>query len=184
VNGKLIALYSSAPQSGKSEVAQALEGSGYKTFKFAAPLKMMLRELFRSVGYGELQIERFLDGDQKETPVPEFGLRTPRHLMQTLGTEWGRSLVADNLWVELLVIRVTSALAAGHGVVVDDMRFPNEFAALKSLGAKMVWVKRPGVVARTTHPSEGRLDSYSFDREIVNDGDLSHLRSMAYVITK
>jgi hypothetical protein len=181
MNGKLIALYSSAPQSGKSEVAKALESQGYQTFKFASALKDMLRSMFRSVGYGETQIEAFLDGHMKEKPIPEFGGKTPRFLMQTLGTDWGRNLIAGDLWIDILHIRVISALAAGHGVVVDDMRFPNEFGLLKyTMDAKTVWVKRPGVVARTTHPSEGLLDTFTFDREIINNSDLTTLRNTAY----
>jgi hypothetical protein len=179
VNGKLIALYSSAPQSGKSEVAKALDS---KVLKFAEPLKDMLRSLFRSVGYGETQIEAFLEGDQKDTPVPEFGSKTPRYLMQTLGTEWGRQLVSDSIWTDILAYRATFALAHGKHVVVDDMRFPNEFACLKSLGAKTVKVTRPGVVAKTNHRSEGLLDGYQFDEEIINDSDLSHLRDMTLVL--
>lgn len=176
MNGKLIALYSSAPQSGKSEVAKALNS---KVLKFAEPLKDMLRVLFRAVGYGETQIEAFLEGDQKDTPIPEFGGKTPRYLMQTLGTEWGRNLVSDTLWTDILAYRATFALTHGKHVVVDDMRFPNEFGTLKSLGGTMVHVKRPGVVAKTTHKSEGLLDGYQFDREIINDSDLSSLKTGA-----
>lgn len=179
MNGKLIALYSSAPQSGKSEVAKAL---GCKVLKFAEPLKDMLRSPFRAVGYGETQIDAFLDGDQKETPIPEFGGKTPRYLMQTLGTEWGRNLVSGSLWTDLLAYRATFALTHGTSVVVDDMRFPNEFACLKSLGAKMVRVTRPGVVAKTNHKSEGLLDEYQFDLTILNDSDLSKLKAKAYAL--
>ncbi len=184
MNGKLIALYSSAPQSGKSEVAKVLQGCGFTTLKFASALKMMLRELLRHAGYGESQIEAFLDGDQKDTPIPELGRRTPRYLMQTLGTEWGRALVDPDLWTKLAVLRITSTLAGGHGVVVDDMRFPNEYSTLKSLGAKMVRVIRPGVVAKTDHPSEGKLDGHWFDQEIINDSDLSHLGTIANALSK
>lgn len=179
MNGKLIALYSSAPQSGKSEVAKALN---CKVLKFAEPLKDMLRVLFRSVGYGETQIEAFLEGDQKDTPIPEFGGKTPRYLMQTLGTEWGRQLVSDSIWTDILAYRATFALTHGKHVVVDDMRFPNEFECLKGLGAKTVKVTRPGVVAKTNHKSEGLLDEHQFDQTILNDSDLSRLKAEAYAL--
>ncbi len=177
---RLIALYSSAPRSGKTEVANALFDRGFQVFKFAGALKDMIKSLLRSAGHGEMEIEELLNGERKEEALPEFGGKTPRHLMQTLGTEWGRNLVSPYLWTDLLTLRVESALKAGHQVVVDDMRFPNEFDLLKGLGAVMVWVKRPGVVAKGGHPSEGLLDNHPFDREVPNNRDLKHLRSMVY----
>ena len=180
----IIALYSSAPQAGKSEVAKALESTGFKVLKFASPLKDMVRSLLRSTGMGEVEIEYRLEGAHKDRPIPDLGGRSARYLMQTLGTEWGRGLVDDDLWVGLMLMRARLVTQAGFpGVVVDDMRFPNEYEVMKgSLGAKMVWVKRPGVVAKTDHKSEGLLDDKSFDIEILNQGQLSTLQQAAYAL--
>jgi len=181
----IIALYSSAPQAGKSEVAKALESVGFKVLKFAAPLKDMVRSLLRYTGMMEIEIEAHLEGNQKETPIPALGGRSARFLLQTLGTEWGRGLVDPNIWVDLLIGSVNNIIGSNcyEGVVVDDMRFPNEYRVMKdSLGAKMVWVKRPGVVAKTDHKSEGLLDDKSFDIEILNQGQLSTLQQAAYAL--
>lgn len=177
----LICLYSSAPQSGKSTVAQVLTDKGYRSLKFAAALKDMLRSLLRSVGYGELAIEEALEGVAKEVPVWSLGGKTPRELMQTLGTDWGRKLVSPDLWIDIMSMRVSSVLTQGLRVVVDDMRFPNEYEAMRALGATMVRVMRPNLPApKTTHPSEGLLDLASFDHVIINDHDVSALREKAY----
>lgn len=177
----LIALYSSAPQSGKSTVAGVLEASGYRTFKFASALKDMIRSLFRSSGMGEMDIEEHLEGSLKEAPLRQFGGLSSRQLMQTLGTDWGRQKVSNSLWIDLLAMRVTSALQQGYRVVVDDMRFPNEYFMLKSLGAKMLHVKRPSKAKACGHPSEGLLDDYQFDNVLVNNLDVSHLKTAASV---
>ncbi len=176
----LIALYSSAPRCGKSEVAKTLVANGYKVLKFASPLKDMIRSLARSAGHGEVEIEEMLEGSLKETPIPTLGFQTPRHLMQTLGTDWGREKVCQTLWTDLLIIRVQGLLKAGYGVVVDDMRFPNEYGCLRALGAKMWRVTRPGVVAKANHPSEGLLDTHQFDATIPNESDLKALQDKVY----
>jgi hypothetical protein len=45
-----------------------------------------------------LKDEHFFDRQLKETPLPVIG-KSPREIMQTLGTEWGRRLVNPDLWV-------------------------------------------------------------------------------------
>ena len=42
-----------------------------------------------------------------------WGGKTPRYLMQTLGTEWGRMMVDGDLWVELCCVRIRWALSQG-----------------------------------------------------------------------
>lgn len=172
----LIALYSSGPSSGKTEVARLLvEQHGFKTIKLAATLKGMVVRLLYDFGVSAKDIGRCLEGDLKELPIPGLGV-SPRYLFQTLGTEWGRALVHPKVWTMIAVNRCRAELSQGRSVVVDDMRFPNEFEALKEAGGTMVKVTRPGVVAPTDgHASEGLLDDILFDYEVVNGGTLDDL---------
>ena len=79
--------------SGETTVARHLMGMhGFVRHRMAEPLKSMLKAL----GLTEQQI----DGDLKEVPCELLGGKTPRHAMQTLGTEWGRDLISQNLWVK------------------------------------------------------------------------------------
>lgn len=65
--------------SGKSTLADYLiQRHGYTRVKFAGPLKAMCR----AMGMDEAQIE----GHLKEVPSPHLQGRTPRYVMQTLGT--------------------------------------------------------------------------------------------------
>jgi hypothetical protein len=126
---------------------------------FATPIKAMLSAL----GLSNEQ----LNGSQKEVLDPRFG-RTPRYLMQTLGTEWGRGLVREDLWPSM-------ALDSGLDIVkvVDDMRFANELAAVRD---------RCGVVVRcnsairtlprgaAAHRSEASgVDLWQVDMDLDND---------------
>ena len=58
----------------------------------------------------------------------------------------------------------------GMNVVIDDLRFPNEYEMLKDIGACLVKITRPGYTKQHDHPSDGALDDYHFDIELVNDG--------------
>lgn len=170
---KIIALYSPAAQSGKSTIAGILNERGYRTIKFAGVLKDMIRTMLFGAGIPYNTVERMIEGDLKEKPIrfPDFEV-TPRKLMQTLGTEWGRGINPD-LWADLTISKASKA--AGK-VIIDDMRFPNEFEAVKAAGGITIMVTRPGVVRPANcHPSEGQLDNHPFDYHVVNDGTVDKL---------
>ncbi|RUT86784.1 MULTISPECIES: hypothetical protein [unclassified Mesorhizobium] len=165
----IIGLYSPAPQSGKSEVARELVRYGFVRKGFADALKAMIRPLLATFGYAEGVIERMLYGDKKEAVIPETGHST-RSLMQTLGTEWGRQVVHRDLWVRAVLNDRRPDM-----LVIDDVRFPSEYDAIRDEGGQVWKVLRPGQQPTNGHPSEGLLDDREFDEVIVNDGSLSAL---------
>lgn len=178
---KLISLYAPVMQSGKTEVAKVLcEQCGFKLVKFADPVKAMIREFLRLAGATEALIERMLEGDLKEQAIPGLG-RSTRHLLQTLGTDWGRNQVSQNVWAALTTKRIQDYLAVGQSVVVDDMRFPNELEAILGLGGVPVRVYRPGAPAYKEHPSEGLLDNCLMPT-LLNDRTLGELRYKAQLL--
>lgn len=168
---KIISFYSSRPQCGKSTAAdRLLITHDFVVKKFAQPLKDMVAGLLAQVLPGSPSIFRYVDGDLKETPVPQLSGLTPRRLMQTLGTEWGRALDKE-FWVRVLEARLESRNYPR--CVVDDMRFPNEYDMLKRRGAVMVRIDRPTDHEEgTNHASEGALNDHHFDHVIVNSGSL------------
>ncbi len=172
----LIALTSPAAGSGKSTVADYLvEKHGFVRFKFADVLKNMLRAMMRDIGYGPEETELYIEGPRKPFVIPELGVPM-RHLMQTLGTEWGRDCIRQDLWVHLAVHRMKVMLDAGYRVVIDDMRFLNENARVRELGGICVRVLRSGLVVDTGHRSEGELDHVPM-LEILNDGSIDDLHA-------
>lgn len=152
--------------SGKSTASKYLvEKHGYELVKFAGPLKDMLR----AIGFGEDDIE----GSGKELSNSLLCDKTPRHAMQTLGTEWGRKCIGETFWTGLWVDTATGVIAKGGRVVVDDCRFPNEAAEIRKLGG-VVWrmVGRGGIAG--AHESEAGCGGS--DIEIHNIGDIVDLR--------
>ena len=157
--------------SGKSTVAQYLvEKHGFTLIKFAGPLKSMMRAL----GLGEREIE----GDLKEKPCALLGGRTPREAMQLLGTEWGREHFGQNFWVNIGMERAVDVLDQGGRVVIDDVRFPNEAAAIRVYGGKLMRITRPGVGPVNGHSSDNQ--KLRHDLEIFNSRSIAGLQEAVW----
>ena len=176
-----------AAGSGKSTVAQMLVANhGAIRLPFAKLLKDMLVHLLEAQGIGLAVALRMVGGDLKEVPSPHLGGRTPRYAMQTLGTEWGRALV-PTFWVDAwraAVDRADLEAAADMSdvlIVADDVRFPEEVAAIRALGGLVVRITRPGAGltgAAGAHSSE-TTDLGEADTTITNDGSLDWLLAQA-----
>ncbi|QKV18700.1 deoxynucleotide monophosphate kinase [Oricola thermophila] len=149
---------------GKSTAAQYLaDRHGYERIRFAAPLKSMMRAFYASAGLDPVEIEARIEGGLKEAPDPVLLGRTPRRAMQTLGTEWGRNLIAPELWVH-----AWSGAARRAGLVVaEDCRFANEAAAVRELGGIVIGIECPW----RPRPADGHAseDGVEVDVTIAND---------------
>lgn len=176
-NKIIIGLYSPAPQSGKSAVAKLLVANyGFECFSFASPIKSMLNTAFA---------ERGLDYDAykalqniKEAKIPKFYNKSYRELMQSLG-DWGRSQDV-NMWVDMLF----NGRRESNRMVIDDVRFPNEFYKIKKEGGILLRVNRPSAKKPNKHPSEGGLDALAFDGIINNNNDMTWLAEQVHLLMK
>jgi hypothetical protein len=156
---RLIALCSPAMASGKSTVANHLvERHRFAKISFAAPIKTMVTALLEQIGIGPSLARRMVDGDLKESSIYQLGV-TPRHMLQTIGTEWGRNCIRADLWVHIAMLRAQRFMDSGISVVIDDMRFPNEYEAVQAAGGDCYRVARPSATVTIAHASEGQLDA-------------------------
>ncbi|SCM73310.1 putative deoxynucleotide monophosphate kinase [uncultured Pleomorphomonas sp.] len=172
-----------AAGSGKSTVAQYIveEWGGHRR-PFAGPLKRMLQTFLQDQGAGFNAALRMVTGDLKEVATDYLGGRTPREAMQTLGTEWGRELSPD-LWVDAWRRSVEqcelpfSADGETALIVADDVRFPNEVAAIRALGGIIVRIDRPdaGLAGAAGQHASERGGLGEPDMTIANIGDLAQL---------
>jgi hypothetical protein len=116
--------------------------------KMADPLKQMFRRLLQVSDLPDDEIEAMIEGDLKEVPHPAINFKTPRHAMQTLGTEWGRVQMGGDFWVKTAERRISNAFSTGvKGVVVDDVRFANEADVIKRQGGMIVCLTGRGGIA-------------------------------------
>lgn len=60
--------------------------------------------------------------------------------------------------------------------VVTDLRFDNEWLALKQLGAKLINIKRPNY-EYDGHITERGFNESLVDHQLLNDGDLAYLKT-------
>lgn len=94
-------------------------------------------------------------------------------LLQWWGTNVRRHQNPD-YWVQRLTAKV-ALMEDDARIVITDMRFSNEAAAIKSLGGTTIKIHRPNrpdIGRDPNHPSEIDLDHYFFDRTIENDGTI------------
>lgn len=164
---KLIGLTGPAG-AGKDLVASMIPGA--HRIAFADPLYAGLAAML-DIPEGLLRAR-----STKEAPLVDFG-RSPRELLQTLGTDWGRKLVTPDIWLRVAFWRWEKAAAAGHPViVVPDVRFQNEARLIHDQGGEVWLVHRPDVAPVADHQSEAGLPLRSIDRLVSNAGTVDELR--------
>lgn len=146
---------------GKTTAAGALTARGWVRMSFADPIRQMLLAL-------GLSREEMAGG--KNVPVPWLGGKTPRELMQTLGTEWGRQMVAPDIWTRASMVRIEQLLRSDSapGVVFDDVRFDNEARLIQEHGGLVVRIERAGL-APMAHASEAGVSPELVDLTVTND---------------
>ena len=165
MNDKIVVGITGAAAAGKGASASFLEG--FTEIGFADPI---YAGLVAMTGVPESHLR---DRSQKERTIPHLG-KSPRQLLQTLGTEWGRQLVRPEIWLMQAARRI---YAIDGNVVLTDLRFDNEAAMLKKEFDAVIWkVERPGADTCESHSSEAGISPRFIDHTIVNDGSLNDLR--------
>ncbi|UTS52164.1 hypothetical protein [Synechococcus phage BUCT-ZZ01] len=152
-------------RAGKNEVAKYLQK--YHAFhedSFAAPIRKCLMDI---LGLPFEEYERV-----KQEPQAVFGGKTCREFMQKMGTEFGREMIYDDIWVDSCILRLDKFERAA----ISDVRFDNEAKAIKERGGFIIHVDRPGIrIEQSAHLSEKGIDESLIDFKILNDSGLDNL---------
>ena len=168
--------------SGKDTVGDILvREHHYKKFAFADALKDTVAMIFtwpRGLLEGDSNASRAFRERIDPWWSHKFGYEvTPRLMLQKMGSEACRDNIADNIWIAALEKRI-------HGyedVVITDVRFPNEIDFIRSVGGKVIRVKRgddpsPEELSNL-HISETAWASAEFDAVLWNDSDVDALKA-------
>jgi len=174
--------------SGKDATASSLESElGFKRTYMSEPLERALlalnpivwvprhpgRELGLVRWWGRhlryVDIHRAVGYDASKR-IPEV-----RTLLQRLGTEVGRNIIGETVWLDVAERRVKEWLADGHNVVITGIRFANEANMVRSHGGEVVWVER-GLAPVNGHVSDHGLTEGDCDWTLPNHGTLADLR--------
>jgi hypothetical protein len=163
-------------QNGKTTLADYLIiEKGFAEVSWAAPLKNIIGMELLGLKYHQIY-----GTEAEKEATDEFWGKSPRRLLQIIGTDCFRNLVHPDFWVKIGEREIQRLLDEGKNVVVSDCRFPNEIQAVRKLGGSSVRVVRLEHVAEVDeHPSETALDTYPFDyvieaknvRQLTDGGD-------------
>ena len=155
-------------RAGKSTAAELLlrMGAGKYLYGFADPLRAMLK-----AGLG-IDLDNPYWQMRKEDPLPEFGGHSPRSLLQSLGTEWGRQMVDANLW---LTLAGRALLQRGPGMIVADCRFDNEAVWIRAQGGVVLHLERGAAPKVRDHASEAGVQRLPGDLHLFNEASLDSL---------
>ena len=154
--------------------------TGFKTYGFADPIYAMVKAGFGIDG----KSEEFQDRVAKANPIPWLSSTdravSLRRLLETLGTEWGRNYIQEDLWTRLATkfIRECST-----GVIIRDVRFRNEVEWLDSEDGLLVHIVRPhyhSPDATVGHLSNIPLTIRAQDYVIMNDCSLEMLEGRVH----
>lgn len=132
----------------------------YQEMSFADPLKRMLM-----VGL-KLDAEQVY-GAQKEDVDGRYGC-TARHMMQTLGTEWGRRCVGEDVWLRAMQNHLAPY------TIITDVRFQNEADFVRERGI-LIHIVRERKIAGA-HISEQGVLARAHDMSIDNCGTLDEFQ--------
>ena len=172
---KLIGI-SGGARCGKDTLARALVGQfGYRQYSFAEPIYKMLNTL----PYLE-HLNSNIDTEEKERIISFYG-RSPRQLLQTLGTEWGRNQVNMGLWVSILQgkLEIKYDITRHATYVISDMRFHNEAEWVRSIGGICVRVHRGHEIQIAKHVSEAGIRDDLIDVRVGNNSTIEDLCQQA-----
>ena len=157
--------------SGKDTVRSILEQRhGYIGMAFADSIRTILGSFLHQIGADRSYMH---DRALKERPIPGLDV-SYRHMAQTLGTEWGRSIHPD-IWLRSAKARAQAHRHTHpHPLVFSDVRFANEADWVREMGGEVWRVERDAAEPVRDHVSEN-IDALQACRVVKNHGDMNDL---------
>ncbi len=198
--GIMIIGISGLANAGKDTVADLLTTQmDFVKVSLADPMKRFCAEVFgwdRDRLWGPSAMRNAIDERLPRGPADKYrGYLTARHALQTLGTEWGRGCY-ENVWINY-GLRMAKEILDGDkydpeigampgffenvpaaGVVIPDIRFQNELAAVRKAGGEVWRIVRNGAGLQgeaAQHASENDIQEGDCDRIILNNGTIRDL---------
>ena len=142
------------------------------TLSFAEPMREMVATILWNGSDSFTQ-------EHKNDPLYGLCGKTPRQLLETIGTEWGKNLIGENIWLDILANQITSSNFDTY--VIDDLRTDAEATYLSNVfNAIIIHLSRPGIEYKRDHitscPISDHLVSHYVSMQ--DERDLWVLRSL------
>lgn len=188
-DGKTIISFSGRAHNGKTMLSDYLvENEGFVRMSVAHALKRICANLLGFPSIDEMNKHKteekkyvLKDADIKfladESEIPcqfikdelakiDNTLTSVRHALQYIGTDIFRKYDPD--W-HVNQLKKDINLSSNNKIVIDDVRFQNEFDVMSDMGAIMFFVIRPIIQNVSHHRSDEELNWRMFDKVIIND---------------
>jgi rhodanese-related sulfurtransferase len=174
-------------QAGKSSTASFLKAKGFVEMAFADPVRQLAEAIDPVVSYvnkvvpsadNGLQegavdyvVEALHYNDLLKRVGYEKAKQNPevRRVLQRIGTEAGRCVLGQDIWVRILATKVAEHQQAFPGdsrIVVSDCRFPNEVETIHALGGVVWRITRKGQEQTDLHESEQHIPHLDVDHDL------------------
>ncbi|WP_046059725.1 hypothetical protein [Paracidovorax citrulli] len=199
----LILALTGRPDVGKDTIGDILAAQGFARFAFVDALRAEVAKAWR------VDLRILTDRPTKETELPALAVgfcsepgfmhwvaaggesltepRSPRWVLQRWGTYQRRYV--PGYYATIVERAIGRQLGSGWArMVVTDLRYPVEEAAMRRLGAVVVRVHRPDATPlaadTAADESERRAAAIEADTDIVNDGSLQALAESVHELVE
>jgi hypothetical protein len=160
---------------GKDTVANRLvDHHSFRRLSFADPLKEAAKIIFHFT-------DEQLYGSLKEVIDNRWG-KSPREILQLMGSDALRDVIDTDIWIKSLKIKIENLTKQFPSqqlrIVIPDVRYPNEAAAIQSLPNGYLWkIERSiPIDVFSLHSSEISLDSFTgWNTVLTNNESMSDL---------
>jgi len=161
--------------SGKSTCANFLESKGFKKDAYAKIMKEAVAVMFG------VPLSTLLGDITVKSQVDPYWDMTYRHMLQQFGTEACRKTFGGDVWEKALWRQYTYPLMRpAEGLVIEDVRFPNEAEAIRHRGGFVIEIVRPSTITKKKwwqreHASERPLPRRLIDLQVYNKFDVGYM---------
>jgi len=168
---RLVGVFSDQPQSGKSTFTEILidacRQNDIDTLQicFATPVKETLLTLLKQLG--EPNPVAYLWDNKKDVVIPTVGI-TGGQLMSTFATDYMRAINPD-IWLNVTKREYTNLKNFNGLVIIDDLRFSNEWTWIDDQISWIVKIDRPDLSHTRSEMSEGQLKGFGYNYIVHNN---------------
>lgn len=146
-----------------------------KKIPFAWKLKDVTHQLYGWAGLREAEFYDTKHGEPfRDVVLPSLGM-TPVQVWVAFGTPAVREKVYDRTWIDYV-------LNSNHDcevLIIPDVRFPNEVAAIREQDGTLIKVVRPGFGPRQTVADQALVGFTGWDNVIGSSGRINELHFWA-----
>lgn len=181
------------PKAGKDIIADhIIDHYAFTKYGPSYPVKKAAAAMF------DVDIKNFYNVDRKEMVDPFWGI-SYREMAQKVGKESSRDIFGEDIWLRHVskMMRTIEEqnevyIAKGFpqhcvlGIIMADVRYPNEAQWVRDQGGKMIFVFRPdaarGYIANAGHPAEAGFPPTAEDYVIYNESTIEVLKGQVDVL--